>query len=57
MTLICDTKIDINVCEPYYINFLWTTSIVQLFDFMTPDIFHLVNVWGSKVGKAKGCQG
>ena len=34
-------KIDINMCEPHYVNlfFLWTSSIVQMFDYLTFDIF------------------
>ena len=37
--IICDVKIDINMCEPHYVNFfLWTSSIV-MFDFLTFDIF------------------
>ena len=43
MTFIChcDIKIDLNICEPHYVNlfFLWTSSIVQVFDFLTFDIF------------------
>ena len=35
------SKIDVNVCEPHYVNlfFLWTSSIVYVFDFLTFDIF------------------
>ena len=34
-------KIDVNMCEPHYVNlfFLWTSSIVYVFDFLTFDIF------------------
>ena len=41
VTIICDVKIDINICEPPYVNlfFLWTSSIVHVFDFLTFDIF------------------
>ena len=41
MTFISDIKIDINMCEPHYVNlfFLWTSSIVQMFDYLTFDIF------------------
>ena len=41
VTIICDVKIDINMCEPHYVNlfFLWTSSIVHVFDFLTFDIF------------------
>ena len=41
VTIICDVKIDINICEPHCVNlfFLWTSSIVQVFDFLTFDIF------------------
>ena len=37
VTIICDVKIDINMCEPHYVNlfFLWTSSIVHVFDFLT----------------------
>ena len=40
-TFISDVKIDINMCEPHYVNlfFLWTSSIVQMFDYLTFDIF------------------
>ena len=39
--IICDIKIDVNMCEPHYVNlfFLWTSSIVHVFDFLTFDIF------------------
>ena len=39
VTIICDVKI--NICEPHYvwISFLWTFSIVHVFDFLTFDIF------------------
>ena len=41
VTIICDIKIDISMCEPHYVNlfFLWTSSIVHVFDFLTFDIF------------------
>ena len=41
VTIICDVKIDVNMCEPHYVNlfFLWTSSIVYVFDFLTFDIF------------------
>ena len=41
MTFISDVKIDVNMCEPHYVNlfFLWTSSIVCMFDFLTFDIF------------------
>ena len=41
VTIICDVKIDTNMCEPHYVNlfFLWTSSIVHVFDFLTFDIF------------------
>ena len=41
MTFISDIKIDVNMCEPHYVNlfFLWTSSIVQMFDFLTFGIF------------------
>ena len=41
VTIICDVKIDVNICEPHCVNlfFLWTSSIVQVFDFLTFDIF------------------
>ena len=41
VTFIFDVKIDINMCEPHYVNlfFLWTSSIVYVFDFLTFDIF------------------
>ena len=37
VTIICDIKIDVNMCEPHYVNlfFLWTSSIVHVFDFLT----------------------
>ena len=41
VTFIFDIKIDVNMCEPHYVNliFLWTSSIVHMFDFLTFDIF------------------
>ena len=41
VTFIFDIKIDINTYEPHYVNlfFLWTSSIVHVFDFLTFDIF------------------
>ena len=41
VTYIFDVKIDINMCEPHYVNlfFVWTSSIVCVFDFLTFDIF------------------
>ena len=41
VTFIFDVKIDVNMCEPHYVNlfFLWTSSIVHVFDFLTFDIF------------------
>ena len=51
VTIICDIKIDVNIYEPHYVNlfFLWTSSIVQVFDFLTFDIFfttwHLLTFW------------
>ena len=41
VTIICDIKIDTSKCEPHYVNlfFLWTSSIVHVFDFLTFDIF------------------
>ena len=41
VTIICDVKIDISMCEPHYVNlfFLWNSSIVHVFDFLTFDIF------------------
>ena len=39
------SKIDINMCEPHYVNlfFLWTSSIVYVFHFLTFDIF--LTIW------------
>ena len=41
VTFIFDVKIDVNMCEPHYVNlfFLWTSSIVCVFDFLTFDNF------------------
>ena len=41
LTFIFDVKIDVKMCEPHYVNlfFLWTSSIVYVFDFLTFDIF------------------
>ena len=41
MTFICDVKIDLNICEPHCVIlfFLWTSSIVQVFDYLALDIF------------------
>ena len=53
VTFIFDVKTDINMCEPHYVNlfFLWTSSIVYVFDFLTFDIFltfwHLFNIFFS----------
>ena len=35
------SKLTLNMCEPHYVNlfFLWTSSIVHVFDFLTFDIF------------------
>ena len=45
LTFIFDIKIDINICEPHYLNlfFLWTSSIVCMFDFLIFDI--LLTTW------------
>ena len=45
VTIIFDVKIDVNMCEPHYANiyFLWTSSIVHVFDFLTFDIF--LTIW------------
>ena len=49
VTIISDVKIDINMYEPHYVNlfFLWTSSIVNVFDFLTFDIFfdNLTSFW------------
>ena len=44
VTFMFDIKIDINMCEPHYVNlfFLWTSSIVCVFDFF--DIWHLFDI-------------
>ena len=44
VTFIFDIKIDIIMCEPHYVNlfFLWTSSIVCVFDFLT--IWHLFDI-------------
>ena len=60
--IICDIRIDVNICEPHYVNlfFLWTSSIVQMLVFITFDIFlttwHLLTflslayvVWGKVI--------
>ena len=42
LTFIFDIKFDIDICEPHYVNllfFLWTSSIVCMFDFLIFDIF------------------
>ena len=41
VTFIFDVKIDVNMCEPHYVNFFFlrTSSIVLVFDFLTFDIF------------------
>ena len=42
VTFIFDIKIDVNMCEPHYVNLffsLWTSSIVCVFDFLTFDSF------------------
>ena len=44
VTFIFDIKIDVNMCEPHYVNFfLWTSSIVHVFDFFIFDIF--LTIW------------
>ena len=49
VTFIFDVKIDVNMCEPHYVNlfFVWTSFIVHMFDFLTFDIFFdiLTSVW------------
>ena len=47
ITFICDIKIDINMCEPHYVYlfFLWTSSIVQVFDYLAIDIFLTINLF------------
>ena len=51
MSFIFDVKIDVNICEPHYVNlfFLRTSSIVQMFDYLTFGIFlttwHLLTFW------------
>ena len=51
VTFIFEVKIDVNMCEPHYANlfFLWTSSIVHVFDFLTFDIFlttwHLFDIF------------
>ena len=41
VSIICDIKIDVKMCEPHFVNFffVWTSSIVQVFDNLTFDIF------------------
>ena len=43
VTFIFDVKIDVNMCEPHYVNlfFLWTSSIVRVFDFLGGLSLHL----------------
>ena len=46
VTFMFNIKIDVNMCEPHYVNlfiFLWTSSIVCVFDFLTFDIF--LTIW------------
>ena len=40
VTIICDIKIDLRECEPHCVklNFLWTSFIVNIFDFLTFNI-------------------
>ena len=39
VTIICDVKIDISMCKPHVnLFFLWTSSTVHVFDFLTFDI-------------------
>ena len=47
ITFIWDVKIDINMCEPHYVYlfFLWTSSIVQVFDYLAIDIFLTINLF------------
>ena len=59
VTIICDVKIDVNMCEPHYVNLfvLWTSSIVHVCNFLTFDIFlttwHLFDIWAiGHVGNA-----
>ena len=55
LTFIFDVKIEINICEPHYVNlfFLWTSSIVCMFDFLIFDIFlttwHLFDILTHKL--------
>ena len=41
ITFIFYVKIDISMCEPHCVNlfFVWTSSIVDMFDFLIFDIF------------------
>ena len=41
VTFIFDVKIDVSICKPHYFNlfFLWTSSIVCMFDFWIFNIF------------------
>ena len=56
ITFIFDIKIDVNICEPHYVNLLFfLVNLLQslVFDILTPDIFHLVKMlWG----RGQGCQ-
>ena len=45
VTIICDIKIDISMCEPHANSFfLWTSSIVHVFDFLTFDTFWQLDI-------------
>ena len=39
MIFVCDIKIDNMICEPHCVSgysfFVWTASLIQLFDFLT----------------------
>ena len=67
VTIICDIKIDINICESHCVNliFLWTSSIVWVFEFLTFDIFlttwhlfdilaHYLNYLSSSLARGQG---
>ena len=43
--IICDVKTDVNICESHYVNlFLWTSSIVHVYDFLT-SFWQLFIIW------------
>ena len=44
MTFISDIKIDVNICEPHYVNFLFFVNLLLSQDVWLFDIWHLFDI-------------